>query len=310
MASPPPGPMRLPPNYIPNPNQNPHLSGSFQNLQISGPPGAPTPQAATTGPISRRGPPPPGALSQAPFLSNGPAVAPTSGPPSMIRAPMAQPVRAPSPGNPPSTQSFNDPPGCPTPRSYMPNPNLNPASQTLQTIPAAAQLNPAIGRTLPQPNSMTGTTGAQPFPSRALGPTPQRLVGSPFPGSLNQNTLGSMGPRSSAGFRGSQPYSGLPAAGSQPVHGPPQSFPGQPFMGGQPTMGQTSMGQPQTMGLQNMAPPPTAVPDMGPPPMGAPMGSAAAPPFSAPAWQSQQRPVGFAPKVNSLIQFLDKLPCR
>jgi hypothetical protein len=317
MASPPSGPMRPPPNYIPNPNpnQNPNLSGSFQNLQISGPPGVPAPQAATSGSISRPGPPPPSALSRAPFPSNGPTVAPPSGPPSMIRAPMAQPVRASSPGSPPSTQPFNAPPGRPTPSSYMPNPNLNPASQPLQMAPGAAQPVPAIGLAPPQPNSVTGTTGVQPFASRALGPIVQRSVGSPFPGSLNQNALGFMGPRSLPGLPGSQPYSGLPAPGSQPGRGPIQSFPGQPVMRGQPTMGQLSMGQPQTMGLQNMVPPPMGAPAMGPPPMGAPamgppmgapMGSAAAP-FSAPAWQSQQKPVGFASKVISLIQFLDKL---
>jgi protein transport protein SEC24 len=204
----------------------------------------------------------------------------------MIRAPSAQSFRAPSPGSPPPNQSFNAPPGRPTSASYMANPNLNPVSQPLQRVPAAAQPNPMIGLPTPQSNSMIGTTTSQPFASRSLVSAPQRPVVSPFPGSLNQNPMGSMGSRPLPGLPGSQPYSGPPVPASQPVRGSTQSFPGQPFMG------QPSVGQPP-MGLQPMGQPSMAPPFMGPPPMGAPAGSAAAS-FGAHAWQSQQRPGGMS----------------
>ncbi|KAJ4810599.1 Protein transport protein sec24 [Rhynchospora pubera] len=272
---------RPPPNYIPNPNQTPNLAAdSFQNLQISGPGSAPPPPTATSGPISRAVQPPPGPVPRGPFASNGPPMAPPSGPPgvtpSMIRAPSAQSVPAPFPGSPPSNAPYTVPPpgrGQPVGAPYMTNPNLNPVSQPLQVGPpaSAAQPNPMMGLSASQPNSM------------------------------NQNPLGSMGPRPFPGQPSSQPYPGPPALASQPVRGPPQSFPGQTFVGqppmgqppmGQPPMGQPQMGQPQ-MGLHSMGPPSMAPPSMGAPPMGS-----VAPPFGGSAWQGQQRQGGMLAPVR------------
>lgn len=258
-----------PPNYNPNLQQNPNsLSDNFQNLNLnrpvsmpnSGPrptPFAQSPQFPVTAPsppMSRPGPPPPGALSRpagTPQQSFPPNVAPVRpfGPPVGQSLPFGS---RPPPGSFPSSMGGGGPVGVPT--SGVPPSSAFPSSGSL-TRPVGAP------------------TGARPFPLASSSPFTSGLN---VPPSGASDGVTSNGPMAFAASGG--PHFPPAGSGAQQTQTPP---------GGPPSM-LTSARSPQQSPSMQFPPvqqsPFSAAPQNAPPFSSAPPFSAApqrAPPFSA-----------------------------
>ncbi|KAG8649724.1 hypothetical protein MANES_08G127600v8 [Manihot esculenta] len=293
MAAPvPPGaPRQQPPNYNPSYQQNPNpLSDNLQNLNLNRPPSmpnsAPRPSpfqppsshsSAPSPPLSRPGPPPPGAFP-------GPSVPPSGSPPPTL-PPNVGPARS---AGPPFSQ--------PSPFGSRPPP------ASLPSAGSGLVMGPSSGA--PSHGSLAPRLGAHP------SPIPSSTAPSSVPPSVSSGGLVSNGPPFLGGPRfppsGNAPQQPLvgPPIGAARV--PPQASSMRPLMGSSGISAQQrSPFSAAPQGPPSSSAPPQGMPSFSAPPQGMPsfsapsqgMPSFSAPPqgmpsFSAPP-QGTSPPVGF-----------------